>query len=136
METFTLNTADSDWTYGKIDKLETSANTDNYMMVGVGTEGSSGEFGHFPTLTDKIYLIIGVDDAAPTQWDSVGCWRWSAYVIKESNVYMRRLDDIVGPLMENGVPTLYFWQRQWTDSPEQYGRNFENQIARNDTLEE
>jgi hypothetical protein len=102
------------WDYTKIDILHTSSNAADHMIVGVGLPGD-GSFNFLNT--NKIMMVIGVDDSAATQWDSIGCWKWTTYMITEASTYWRRIDDLVGPIDDGaGTQTIYFWMRQWSDA--------------------
>lgn len=95
-----------------LEKLYTSDNVANYMIIGIGRPSDSSYSEN--VMSDKIMLIIGVDDAAPTQWDSVGCSKWTTYIITLPENQYRRLDDVIGPINDDsGTPSIYIWMRDW-----------------------
>lgn len=104
-------TPDGTVEYTMVDVLYTSGNSANHMMVGLGVPRDSS---YTLISSNKILLIIGVDETASTAWTSVGCWKWSTYIMNEATAYFRKIDDIVGPIDDGtGVQTLYIWMRQW-----------------------
>ena len=83
------------------------------MVIGIG---GAKDTSRAIALSDKFMLIIGRDNLASSAWTTVGCWQYTVYFMKTEGVAMYfRLDDVIGPLMESGVPALYVYARSWTN---------------------
>ena len=104
--------ADGHTDYTMIDKMYSSQDSSNKMIIGLGTDKTTT---YTPALFDKFTLVVGRDASASQPWTSVGCWKWSVYRLKDVGSSYKVIDDLVGPLNEAGKSTLYIYLRSWTN---------------------